>query len=327
MGLSFFKDLIMKKMMANSNFSRITWINAVIGLILFAWQQINGSIPMKIQLMYFAIMIGATGIPHGALDHIIAKTTANSKGQNFSIQQFLGRYVLAIILYSAAWIFFPGISLIIFLAISAWHFGETDLSNADETWQWNLSRLLWGSLVLMLILLSHFEETASVVLRITKASEIAKTTLSHIQINSIYYFSGVLFFFLASAVIANKKTKISISTLYVINLIVILFLCYQLPLLPAFALYFGGWHAIRSFEIIFKFLHEAKEEMAAKPLTMWKNALPMTFLAAFGFVFMAFIWKGTGLKMDPLPAIFIFLSIITLPHLDVMDKLINRQTK
>ena len=29
MGLSFFKDLLMKKMMANSNFSRITWINAV----------------------------------------------------------------------------------------------------------------------------------------------------------------------------------------------------------------------------------------------------------------------------------------------------------
>ena len=327
MGLSFFKDLLMKKMMANSNFSRITWINAVIGLILFAWQQYDGAIPMKIQLMYFAIMIGATGIPHGALDHIIAKTTAISKGQNFSIQQFLGRYVLAIILYSAAWIFFPGISLIIFLAISAWHFGETDLSNADETWHWNLSRLLWGSLVLMLILLSHFEETASVVLRITKESEIAQTTLAHIQINSIYYFSGVLFFFLTSAAIANKKTKISISTLYVINLIVILFLCYQLPLLPAFALYFGGWHAIRSFEIIFKFLHEAKEEMASKPLTMWKNALPMTFLAAFGFVFMAFIWKGTGLKMDPLPAIFIFLSIITLPHLDVMDKLINRQTK
>ena len=313
--------------MHKNNFSRITWINALIGLILFAWQQYDGAIPMKIQLLYFAIMIGTTGIPHGALDHIIAKTTATSKGQNFSIQQFLGRYVLAILLYSAAWIFFPGISLIIFLAISAWHFGETDLSNADDTTSWNLSRLLWGSLVLMLILLSHFEETASVVLRITKESEIAQTTLNHIKINSTYYFSGVLFFFLASAVIANKKNKIRISTLYIINLIVILFLCYQLPLLPAFALYFGGWHAIRSFEIIFNFLHEAKEEMAAKPLTMWKNALPMTFLAAFGFIFMAYIWNGTGMKMDPLPAIFIFLSIITLPHLDVMDKLINRQTK
>ena len=245
-------------MMHKNNFSRITWINALIGLILFAWQQYDGEIPMKFQLLYFAIMIGTTGIPHGALDHIIAKTTATSKGQNFSIQQFLGRYVLAILLYSAAWIFFPGISLIIFLVISAWHFGETDLSNANDTRSWNLSRLLWGSLVLMLILLSHFEETASVVLRITKESEIAQTTLSHIQINSIYYFSGVLFFFLASAAIANKKAKISISTLYVINLIVILFLCYKLPLLPAFALYFGGWHAIRSFEIIFKFLHEAK---------------------------------------------------------------------
>lgn len=313
--------------MAKNNFSRITWINAFIGLILFAWQQFDGPIPMKIQLMYFAIMIGATGIPHGALDHIIAKTSAINNGQSFSIQQFLGRYILAILLYSASWIFFPGISLIIFLLISAWHFGETDLSNAVDTRAWNLSRMLWGSLVLMLILLSHFEETASVVLRITQGSGIAQETLEHLKINGIYYFSGVVCLFFAIAAISNHKNKISISYLYIINLVAILMLCSQLPLLPAFALYFGGWHAIKSFEIIFKYLHDAKEEMASKPLTLWKNALPMTFLAAFGFIFMAFIWNGTGLKMDPLPAIFIFLSIITLPHLDVMDKLINRQSK
>lgn len=310
-----------------NNFSRITWINALIGLILFAWQQLDGEIPMKIQLMYFAIMIGTTGIPHGALDHVIAKTNAISNGQTFSIQQFLGRYVLAILLYSAAWIFFPGISLIIFLVISAWHFGETDLSNADDTRPWNLSRLLWGTLVLMLILLSHFEETASVVIRITQGSEIAQKILGHVKTNDFIYFIVVASLFFAAAAFANSKNKIRITGQYTINLIAILLLCSQLPLLPAFALYFGGWHAIRSFEIIFKFLHAAKEEMASKPLTMWKNALPMTFLAAFGFIFMAYIWNGTGIKMDPLPAIFIFLSIITLPHLDVMDKLINRQSK
>lgn len=313
--------------MIKNNFSRITWINALIGFILFAFQQFIGEIPMKIQLIYFTIMIGATGIPHGALDHIIAKTSAISNGQSFSIQQFLGRYVLAILLYSASWIFFPGISLIIFLLISAWHFGETDLSNAVDTRAWNLSRMLWGSLVLMLILLTHFEETASVVLRITQGAEIAQKTLEHVKIYGTHYFSGAGIFFFTAAAFANKKNKINISYSYIINLIAILLLCSQLPLLPAFALYFGGWHAIKSFEIIFRFLHDAKEEMATEPLTLWKNALPMTFLAAFGFIFMAFIWNGTGLKMDPLPAIFIFLSIITLPHLDVMDKLINRQSK
>jgi len=313
-------------MMVKNNFSRITWINALIGLILFAWQQYNGEIPMKVQLMYFAIMIGATGIPHGALDHIIAKTSAISSGKGFSIQQFLGRYVIAILLYSASWIFFPGISLVIFLLISAWHFGETDLSNADDTIPWNLSRLLWGSLVLMIILLSHFEETTLVVLRITHSAEIAQKTMEHLSTNGLYYFTVVASLFLAVTTFAYKKNNIKISLQYTINLAAILVLCAKLPLLPAFALYFGGWHAIKSFEIIFTFLHDAKEEMANKPLTMWKNALPMTFLAAFGFIFMAFIWNGTGMKMDPLPAIFIFLSIITLPHLDVMDKLINRQS-
>lgn len=310
-----------------NSFSRITWINALVGIALLVWQMWSGTIPLHAQFLYFAIMIGATGIPHGALDHIIAKTNAAINGKTFILQNFLGRYVIAILLYATAWIFFPGISLIIFLLISAWHFGETDLSNAAHTRLWNTSRLLWGCLVLLVILLSHFQETEEIVLRITKKSETAIALLAHLKRMGIYHAVATLVTLSIFIFMANKKNKISISVYYMLNLLLVMFLCSQLPLLPSFALYFGGWHAIRSFEIIFRFLHEAKEETAIEPLTMWKNALPMTFLAAFGFIFMAFIWNGIGMKMDPLPAIFIFLSIITVPHLDVMDKLIQRSAK
>lgn len=310
-----------------NSFSKITWINAFVGIALMVWQWTAGMIPIKVQLFYFAIMIGATGIPHGALDHIIAKTNAVLNRQNFVIQQFLMRYVIAILVYATSWIFFPGISLIIFLIISAWHFGETDLSSATHSWQWNTSRLLWGCVVLLVILLSHFQEMQAVVLRITKNSDTAIAFLGHLEQMGIYYAGIFLMLLMTAAFMAYKKNAIRISWHYVLNLVLVMFICSQLPLLPSFALYFGGWHAIRSFEIIFKFLHAAKEETAIEPLTMWKNALPLTFLAAFGFIFMAFIWNGVGMKMDPLPAIFIFLSIITVPHLDVMDKLIQRGSK
>jgi Brp/Blh family beta-carotene 15,15'-monooxygenase len=133
--------------------------------------------------------------------------------------------------------------------------------------------------------------------------------------------AGTLLSVFISTNVIRKDQNFHLPTL--INLVIILFLCSQLPLLISFALYFGGWHAIRSFEITFSFLKKQKEESASDPLTMWKNALPMTFLAAFGFIFMAYIWTGLGIKTDPIPALFIFLSIITLPHLDVMDKLIR----
>ena len=308
----------------NKIFPRITWINALIGIGMFAYQYLVSPLPMRFQLLYFLIMTAATGIPHGALDHIIAKTNSEKQNEIFSIQRFLGKYVLAILFYTACWIFFPSISLLIFLIISAWHFGEIDLSEAGNQLSWDISRLLWGSMILVIILLTHQQDTEVVVMRITKSSPFVVTIWNWIKENNliIMLITGLSTFI--SMLYANSKQKLSISFPVLANLVIILLLCAFLPLLPAFALYFGGWHAIRSFELIFRFLHKEKQIEAEAPLTMWKHSLPMTFLAVIGFVFLAYIWNAAGLKTDPLPAMFIFLSIITLPHLDVMDQLIKK---
>jgi Brp/Blh family beta-carotene 15,15'-monooxygenase len=304
-------------------FDKITWINAVAGIVLLCWQLIAGSIPMGWQVFYFVLMIGSAGIPHGALDHHVARASAAYAKKKFTIPGFLLRYVAVSFFYSYCWIKLPGISLIIFLLISAWHFGETDLHAAKNTWLWTLSRFLWGSLVLLILLLTHAEETTQLVLRITNQSANAITILEFFKQSGIFIAVSILLLCTISILIAHRQNHWQFKKGHIANLLIIIILTAYLPLLPAFALYFGGWHAIRSFEIIFTFLNKQNHEAAPTPVAMWKNAIPMTFLAAVGFVFMAFIWKGTGLNMDPLPFIFIFLSVITLPHLDVMDKLIN----
>lgn len=305
-------------------FSNITWFNAATGFLLLLMRWKSGDIPDSLQMGYFLLLIGATGIPHGALDHIIAKNNVGEK-TTFNIPQFLGRYVFAIIAYSVCWIFFPSVSLSIFLLISAWHFGETDLSDIQlPKFIGNSARLVWGIFILLLILLTHEQETFSVIERITRMQATAlwvwQFFVSYKWILLIITGVSSGSFIIADLFKQKNRNSIFIS----LNLSLILVISSQLPLLPSFALYFGGWHAIRSFEITFKFLHQEKEETASDPITLWKNALPMTFLAAFGFVFMAYIWTGLGIKTDPIPALFIFLSIITLPHLDVMDKLIRK---
>jgi Brp/Blh family beta-carotene 15,15'-monooxygenase len=282
-----------------------------------------GEIPMSWQIGYFAILIGATGIPHGALDHLIAKANAEQENKTFTISRFLLRYVTVIVLYGFCWIKLPGISLVIFLIISAWHFGETDLHAANNILLWQVCRFLWGTLVLLIILLTHPEQTSAIVLRISGQSATVNNLLSFFVTNGFIICVGLFIICSTFLLLVHKKAKWNFNSGVIFNLLLILGLTAYLPLLPAFALYFGGWHAIRSFEIIFTYLHSRNETIAITPVAMWKNALPMTFLAAFGFVFMAFIWKGTGLNMDPLPFVFIFLSVITLPHLDVMDKLIS----
>jgi hypothetical protein len=97
-----------------------------------------------------------------------------------------------------------------------------------------------------------------------------------------------------------------------------------LPLLPSFALYFGGWHAVRSFELIFDYLNINGKYTDGSPIKMWVRSLPMSFLAGVFFLVLFFYWQQANITWDPLPVIFIFLSVITLPHLDVMDQMIRK---
>ena len=81
------------------------------------------------RVTFFVKLILLTGIPHGSLDHLIQE--ANDKRQNrvYDFAKFIVKYLLLMAVYGLAWYWFSGISLMVFLIISAWHFGETDLEN------------------------------------------------------------------------------------------------------------------------------------------------------------------------------------------------------
>ncbi len=293
------------------------------GLALVLFQFLGGELPITIQLIYFIGMIALTGIPHGALDHIVASANDLRMGKQFHFGKFLIKYLIAIILYAICWIYFPTISLLFFLLISAWHFGETDIPNFDKKWLWNINRILWGSFVLILIFLTHQEETKSIILRITNDASWTKMGWAFITTNQILVLStiGLPVFILCSLNALQHKNQFSLSRF--INLIIILGISIYLPLLPAFAIYFGGWHAIRSFEMIFHFLKSQHTHQQLNILGMWKKTIPMTILAALFFVAAAYTWSILGITSDPLPVVFIFLSVITLPHLDVMNDMIK----
>jgi len=306
-----------------ATFSALTWLNAFVGLALALFQFLGGALPTSIQLIYFIGMIALTGIPHGALDHIVASANNMKMGKQFHFGKFLIKYLVAILLYAICWIYFPAISLLFFLLISAWHFGETDIPNFDKQWLWNINRLLWGSFVLLLIFLTHQEETESIILRITNNAAWVKMSWIFLTTNEIIVLSsiGIPVLLLCTLNAIQHKNKFSITRF--INLIIILGISIYLPLLPAFAIYFGGWHAIRSFEMIFHFLKAQHTHQQLNIFSMWKKTIPMTVLAALFFIVAAYAWSSMGITSDPLPIVFIFLSVITLPHLDVMNDMIK----
>ena len=79
---------------------------------------------MENQLIYSSILILLLGIPHGAIDHVLF-----FKKRKMSQLKFYS-YISGIsFLFVILWHILPVISLILFLLISAFHFGESQFAD------------------------------------------------------------------------------------------------------------------------------------------------------------------------------------------------------
>jgi Brp/Blh family beta-carotene 15,15'-monooxygenase len=117
------------------------------------------SLPQPWQWGFFILTIVGLGIPHGALDFIVAQHNArNNQHVRFSLNRFLFFYVGQSILFLLLWIW-PPIALTLFLVLSALHFGETDLQEFKlHTLGKTLSVFLYGTSTFVLLLLGHHTE-------------------------------------------------------------------------------------------------------------------------------------------------------------------------
>ena len=300
-----------------------TLISVFAGFSLVIWQWAAGSIPPSVQITFFALFIFLTGIPHGAIDHLVEKETAERQQKTFNLPFFLLKYVLTMLFYGFMWYLLPSVSLLFFLLISAWHFGETDIEKAPSTPLWNITRFIFGSFTLLWILLFHAQETTPILERISQNSPFVMPIWSKSVEFTMPILVISLLLFMATFYLAFKKDKINIDKNRFLRLGFILILTYFLPLLPAFALYFGGWHALCSFKTIHDYLlKNAKNNDDSPPiysaLKVWTKTLFFTLLAFVSLAFGVWYWLHFLQTWDPLPLLFIFLSLITLPHLNVM---------
>lgn len=297
-----------------------TWITVFIGLTLLLWQYFQGSLSQNIQIAFFVSLILLTGIPHGALDHLIQESTDKKLNRKYNIKLFLLKYLVIMALYAIGWYFFSGASLVIFLIISAWHFGETDLEKVPQNVLiWTFARLIYGFYILAFILLAHLDEVRPIVDRMLGKQESVMLFWNFITLNvkQILYLLGLSF--TTVFIVAQSEFLIKFDKIRLFRLVAILLISAYLPLLPAFALYFGGWHALCAFDNIHGYLRKDHPSLSFK--LIYVKTLPLTILA---IIFLCtFLWYAhvNTQGFDPFPVLFIFISLITLPHLIIAHRM------
>lgn len=299
-----------------------TCLTIVAGLLLASYQYWVGPLPVTAQVVFCAGLLLIAGIPHGALDHLIEQERSIRQERLFSMRLFIAKYLFTVAVYGVGWLLFPVLSLVLFLLISAWHFGETDIENAPTTAYWSLMRFVAGGLIVAFILLTHAAETTPILVRIVQNDELTLLFWHRTVSQAGPILRGWATLTVVLAMLASGQQPIRINRWRLGRLALVLLLAYLLPLLPAFMLYFGGWHALSSFGTIRSYLQQPTYS-SLSVWKLWRQSMPLT-IVAFGFLGACTgIWYSYAPDFDPLPALFILLSTITLPHIQIMHRLNN----
>jgi Brp/Blh family beta-carotene 15,15'-monooxygenase len=275
-------------------------------------------------------LIVAIGIPHGATDHLIFNCficASNHIGSNHvgSKRFFYISYALSILFYLTCWYIVPFLSLILFILISAYHLGQSNLYYLVDDrplWLKSLTYLIWGLFAILTPICSHPDEVNGILSDLLKRPILIECSgigiiCGLISLNVLLL--GILF------VIGSVTQHQLLQEL--LNLGILSFLFCTAPLMLSFAVYFGLWHSLASTLDQIKFIRQYNLQFDWS--MFYRASIPYSLVSILGFVLLyATTWSHNGdlqgTIYGSISLFFIGLAVITLPHTIIRDGLYRR---
>ena len=149
------------------NLSLICWLLLIL---------IPSFFTMNIQLLALITTVTIIGIPHGYFDFLVAKKLFSSS-QNWLLK-FIFVYLAISLIYFYAWMSLPLLSLILFLLMATYHFGEEETNNLNE--KSFILIFLLGSIPIIIPIMFHSNEVFSL-FSVLLSKELAPIQFSPVQ--------------------------------------------------------------------------------------------------------------------------------------------------
>lgn len=273
-------------------------------------------IDLNDQLIYSSFFILLIGIPHGAIDHVLF-----FKKRKISKLKFYFLYIGLIFAFLILWHVSVFYSLIFFLFISAFHFGESQFPhiNIHPIFK-NIFYFIWGISLLSTLMFYNIDELNSITLFFDDTVVLEQVyDLSKVSI--LFYSTNVFAFISMFIFIFMKKIDLDrfFSEIFLLFLIHATF--YLFPFIIGFTLYFVALHSLKVLNDEYIFLK--KETPDFKIIDFIKLLAPYSVLSiCFTALLLLLSYNNIIGYSVPLLSIMI-ISVITLPHAIVMNIFYN----
>jgi beta-carotene 15,15'-dioxygenase len=281
------------------------------------------AMPSGFETWFLMVSLAVTGIPHGAIDHVIyLQKQSNTLPAGKLLRSFFTRYLLMIGVTFVLWLVMPQIMFLFFLMVAAYHFGQSQLyyiilpgKSKAKTGLY----ISWGTFILASLWLFHWEQQSEIISSVfnwnlAPSGLIYFSVLSALWISLLVTVIMLLHFF--------KEGRLSGKMLYqesaVLGLLTLLF--YGTSPFIAFAVYFGLWHAGRVILTEYQFLKSENGD-SFPIVTFVKSFLPFSLLSFLGLGLLFGLSKLLQATISPFMLFLIFISALTMPHAYFMERM------
>lgn len=254
------------------------------------------------------VIVLSIGIIHGSNDFTILKK------QQINTSSFLKStifYLFLIILCIGSYLLNSFLSILFFILLSSYHFGEQHLESkvSGSELAKNVVYIIYGLLIFSLIFIGNLDEVDQIMMNLTGV------LIPEIIISSILVISAsVLGILYGYHLIKKRASKINI--IRELFYIILLYLVFKTSsLILGFAIYFVLWHSIPSIIDQTKFLSGQHSNQTI--LNYIKTALVYWIISIVGLLIAYFYLSENYFNS----IIFLVLFAVTAPHVWVMHRM------
>ena len=216
------------------------------------------------------------------------------------------------LLYCFLWFISPLYSFIFFLFMSAYHFGESQLSNYNI--EINFSKfifLIWGVALISTLFLYNAEELSNLFNSYDDTSNFS-IIFKYNVLDFLFYSSNFVIVLSLLYLKINKLITNEIFSTELFQIILLHITFFIFPVIISFTLYFVFLHSIKVLLQEYSYLEQKISGLNL--MKFIKLLAPFTLLSLFFFIIFILISNIYNIDISLLLFLIISISVITLPH-------------
>ncbi|MGF1484527.1 MAG: Brp/Blh family beta-carotene 15,15'-dioxygenase [Opitutales bacterium] len=294
------------------------------------------SLPAWLLYLPFLISVVLFGLPHGAVDHLVAAQLSGQRGKVRAIAGICLVYLVVALLVMGLWWLAPVFCGIGFLLLTLWHWGTGDLYwlmrrgaiKSDEISLAAAAVLLRGGVPVLLPFLFWPQASMDVVRSLVGlfdspiALPLAVPLTGQVVIGAAFVLVGSFYIYRKYAPKDNFRSSRS-NHIDLLELAALLVFFALTPPIFAVGIYFVFWHSLRHLARLLIFLEPGNKPSSPQRVRIGRrevralawNCLPMTLAAILLTLGLGLLVQAPGAQAEQWLALYlVFISSVTVPH-------------